>query len=95
MGERGGVSDYEEALRREREHGTLMNQVWQRTAEGLAQQRNDWIKLFNRLDAAVARHHRDHHDIPGSALEEHVGDETDEALWAAHDRILKAASKLD
>lgn len=46
-------------------------------------ERNDWIKLFNRLDAAVSRHRR---------KEPEWADTYDEALAAAHDKILKAAA---
>jgi len=46
--------------------------------------RDHWIGLFNRLDAAVARHRR-----KDSAW----ADEFDEALHTAHDKVLKAASR--
>lgn len=46
---------------------------------------NWWIRLFNRLDAAVAKHR--------SAKQAGFADDADDALAAAHDRILKAAAK--
>ena len=47
-------------------------------------ERNEWIRLFNRLDSAVARHVR----------QKSAGwtDDADDALHAAHDAILKAAA---
>lgn len=48
-------------------------------------ERDRWIRLFNRLDAAVSRHR--------TAKEAGFADDADDALAAAHDRILKAAAK--
>ena len=45
-------------------------------------QRDHWIRLFNRLEAAISHHKRD----SGFA------DANDESLWYARDRILKEAS---
>jgi hypothetical protein len=57
--------------------------VKQHRVDWAIEQRNDWIRLFNRLDAAVAKHQR----------AKHFPDEVDDALYAAHDRILKTAAK--
>ena len=46
------------------------------------EQRDHWIRLFNRLEAAISHHKRD----SGFA------DANDESLWYARDRILKEAS---
>lgn len=57
-------------------------------AEGAAleAQRNEWIKRYNRLEAAVAKHRR--------KAPEWV-DTDDEELHAAHDRILRDAAKVE
>lgn len=47
-------------------------------------QRNDWIRLFTRLDAAVAR------CVNGAEFAE----DAIEQLRAAHDRILKTAAEM-
>lgn len=48
-------------------------------------EKTDWIKLFNRLDAAVARYINQAQDDPEGAFD---------ALVAAHDRVLKAAADM-
>jgi hypothetical protein len=50
-------------------------------AEG-ERERNRWIRLFNRLDAAISRHRK----------AKAWTDDTDDALHAAHDKVLKAAA---
>jgi len=50
-------------------------------------ERDRWIRLFNRLEAAVARH-RNAADGPFGG-----GPDVDEALHYAHARILKAAAE--
>lgn len=57
-------------------------------SRGLEEERNHWIRLFNRLDAAVSRHR---HAAEGEGERLWVN-EWDEALWAAHDRVLKSSS---
>jgi hypothetical protein len=52
----------------------------------LVEERNHWIRLFNRLDAAVSKHR----SMKSASLI--PADEHDEALDAAHDRILKEAA---
>ncbi len=49
-------------------------------------QRDHWMRLFNRLDAAITHHKRDceKNDVP---------DTHDEALWAARDRVLRDSAK--
>lgn len=46
-------------------------------------ERDHWIRLFNRLDAAISHHRKS----------PHFKDRHDEALYAAADRILRDASK--
>lgn len=45
----------------------------------VVEQRDRWIRAFNRLDAAVSHHKRDCQ----------FADAEDEALWATRDRILR------
>lgn len=52
----------------------------------MEEERNAWIRLFNRLDAAVSKHGRKGDLVEGF----HFADDADEALWAAHERVLKA-----
>ena len=47
------------------------------------EERDHWIRLFNRLEGAVAHHRKTNEFV----------ETYDEALYAAHDRILKAAAK--
>lgn len=47
-------------------------------------QRDHWIRMFNRLDAAISHH----------AKTDRFKDDHDEALYAARDRILKDASSI-
>lgn len=47
--------------------------------------RDYWIRLFNRLEAAVSHHKKDKGKL--------FADEVDEALWAARDKILASAAK--
>lgn len=55
--------------------------------EDMRDQRDHWIRLFNRLDAAVNHHKRD-----AEANASSVGVEGwDSALYAAQDRILRDA----
>lgn len=51
-------------------------------ANGLLDARDHWMRMFNRLDAAITHHKRDceANDVP---------DTHDEALWAARDRVLR------
>lgn len=53
------------------------------TAAEYREQRDHWVRLFNRLEGAVAHHKNATKDF----REVH-----DEALYAAHERVLKAAS---
>jgi hypothetical protein len=54
-------------------------------------QRDHWIRLFNRLDAAVNHHRRDAEANAGT-----IGVETwDSALYAAQTRILRDAANID
>jgi predicted HAD superfamily Cof-like phosphohydrolase len=48
-----------------------------------ASERDRWIRLFNRLDAAISHHERD----------DRFRDDHDEALYAARRRVLKDAGK--
>lgn len=48
------------------------------------EERDAWIRLFNRLDAAVGHHKR--------GCGANFADDIDEALWAARDRILRDAA---
>lgn len=52
------------------------------TNDSPAAQRDHWIRLFNRLEGAVAHHRKATKDF----REVH-----DEALYAAHDRVLRDA----
>lgn len=63
---------YENALRSEREH--------------VIAERDHWIRLFNRLEAAVS-----HHKMTVEMMDDHF-DLYDEALWDARDKILKVAA---
>jgi hypothetical protein len=47
----------------------------------LTDDRDRWIRLFNRLEAAISHHKRDNKFV----------DEADEALYHARDKILKDA----
>lgn len=51
--------------------------------ERLVAERDGWVRLFNRLEAAVAHHEKDKGD--------NWVDEVDDALYAARDRIVKDA----
>ena len=62
------------------QHQTLHN--CEDAVDELRAERDRWIRLFNRLDAAVARHRKD----------AFFTSDTDDALHAAHDRVLKAAA---
>jgi hypothetical protein len=46
-------------------------------------ERDHWIRLFNRLEAAVTHHKRAQGDLPTDA---------DEALYVARDKILRDAA---
>lgn len=50
------------------------------------EQRDRYIKLFNRLEAAIT-HHRN-----AKLSDVDTSDEIDEALWAARGKILRDAS---
>lgn len=54
-------------------------------AERLEKERNHWIRLFNRLDAAVSRWATRKSYLSDS-------DDVDDELRAAHQRVLKAAA---
>ena len=70
-----------EALERsaEREKGT------RQFAADVSRDHSRWVRLFNRLDAALSRHRT-------AKQEGAFCDDADEALHAAHDRILKDAA---
>lgn len=53
-------------------------------AERLEVERNEYIRLFNRLDAAVTRHWR------AKSNDGVFADHVDDGLHATHERILKA-----
>lgn len=55
------------------------------TAAEYREQRDTWVRLFNRLEGAVSHHRK---------ATEHFREVHDEALYAAHDRVLKAAASL-
>jgi hypothetical protein len=55
----------------------------------LRTERDAWIRLFNRLEGAVT-HHRKAYDMDQAALPE----SPDEALWAAHDRVVRDAATM-
>lgn len=59
----------------------------------LTEQRDRWIRLFNRLEGAVAHHRKARVGEKAKLLT--FCDEIDDALYAAHDRVLKAAAKGD
>lgn len=50
----------------------------------MSHDRDHWIRLFNRLDAAINHHKRDTAQFATDA---------DERLWAARDRIVREAAK--
>jgi hypothetical protein len=50
----------------------------------MQEERNAWIRLFNRLDAAVSKHR--------AAKSAGFADDIDDGLHAAHDRVLKDAA---
>lgn len=53
-------------------------------------ERDAWIRLFNRLEAAVSHHKRDAEANAGT-----IGVESwDSGLWAARDRILRDAAEI-
>lgn len=54
-------------------------------AAALRADRDRYVRLFNRLDAAISHH----------KAAERFPDDHDEALWAARDRILRAAATPD
>lgn len=56
--------------------------------ERLVAERDKWIRLFNRLEAAIAHHKR---DTEWAA----TTDDADEALWVARDRIVRDAADRD
>lgn len=49
------------------------------------EQRDEWIRLFNRLDAAISHHEK----------ADRFKDDHDEALYKARQRILRDAGKWD
>jgi hypothetical protein len=57
-----------------------------RESARLRDERDHWIRLFNRLEAAVSHHKRATGGFTTDA---------DDALYAARDRILRAAAKGD
>lgn len=57
--------------------------------ERLVAERDKWIRLFNRLEAAIAYHERANIDLLGTTLED------DEALYAARDRVVRDAAEHD
>lgn len=58
----------------------------------LIEERDNWIKTFNRLAALIAKHIRA--KDPEAHEFKHWGDETDEALHAGYQRVCEAASVL-
>jgi hypothetical protein len=54
-----------------------------------AADRDHYVRLFNRLEAAIS-HHKKAHDSG-----QFFTDTPDEALWAARDKILKTAASKD
>lgn len=54
--------------------------------EWAVDERDRWIRLFNRLEAAVVHHRKAASEMFGAG---------DEALWAAHKSILKDAAAFD
>ena len=50
--------------------------------------RDRYIRLFNRLEAAISHHKKAH--LPEG---QYFADDPDEALWAARDKILADACK--
>jgi hypothetical protein len=57
------------------------------THDALVAQRDRYIRLFNRLEAAIS-HHKKAHDSG-----QFFADTPDDALWAARDKILRDASE--
>lgn len=55
--------------------------------ERLVAERDHWIRLFNRMEAAVAHHRAANDQMLGTTLE------ADEALYHARDRIVADAAK--
>lgn len=55
----------------------------------LEDERNRWIRHWNRLEAAVT-HHR-----AGKLAGVDTSDEIDEALWSARDKILRDAAQRE
>lgn len=53
---------------------------------GLVDERDRWIRLFNRLEAAVSHHKKASAEFPQTH---------DEALYKARDKILKDAAPSD
>lgn len=53
----------------------------------VAAERDHWIRLWNRLEAAITHHRRD--KLNGVD----TSDEIDEALWKARDKILRDAAQ--
>lgn len=80
-----------ERLRAERDTNEMRATMAEEVAADLQAQRDHWIRLFNRLDAAV-----NHHNIKRCSGHEGFGpDENDDALYAAQQRILRAAAEAE
>lgn len=66
-------------------HSGCMGAAFTEERDQIAAQRDHWIRLFNRLEGAVAHHRK--------AMTDKSTLYHDEALYAAHDRVLKEATK--
>lgn len=51
------------------------------------EQRDHWIRLFNRMDAAITHHRK------AKLTGVDTSDEADEALWKVRDKLLRVASE--
>ena len=60
---------------------------WRRERDQARAERDKWVKLWNRLEAAISHHKK------AKLTGVDTSDEVDEALWAARDKILSAASE--
>ena len=69
-----------------REELALLLPEWHDHAQELQQQRDAWVRAFNRLDAAVSHHKR---------ASDRFATDADEALYAARDWIVKSLGPSD
>jgi hypothetical protein len=56
------------------------------TKDEAIRERDRWIRLFSRLEAAVSHH---------KAAKGAFADDADDALWAARDRVLRSAAERE